>query len=321
MNKPFIVAELSANHLGNLQRAINLVDTVAGCGADAVKLQTWTPDTMVLQRGHLWKGQDLMDLYREAWLPWDFHRPIFDRCKKLGIECFSAPFDKASVDFLETLGCPRYKIASFELVDLDLIAYVARLGKPMVLSTGMATENEIDDAYWETANCPATFLLCTSSYPALAADANIRKMRSIAAINGCDVGISDHTEGIGVAVAATALGASYIEKHLTLSRADGGPDSSFSMEPAEFKQMVTECRRAAAALGEVKFGPIKGDCTSLRRSLHFSRPLPAGCVIMREDMCTARPADGLSPNLINDAIGYKLLFPVAAGDPVKIDIL
>ncbi len=328
MNKPFIVAEMSANHLGSLDRALAIVDAAAAAGADAVKLQTWAPGTMCIDQSFTlntgpWAGRRLADLYEEAWLPWQFHKPIFDRCAERGIECFSAPFDRASVDFLETLGCPRYKIASFELVDLPLIAYAASKGKPIILSTGMASVMEIASARDAAKAAPwITQLKCTSAYPADASDANLA---SISHGNShsidSDFGLSDHTPGIGVAVAAAALGAVMIEKHLTLARADGGPDAGFSMEPAEFAQLVTECRRAAAAIGTVQYGCSHGESTALRRSLWFKRDLPAGHVITEEDTCTARPALGISPVRLSLVLGTALSKAAHAGQPVTEESL
>lgn len=325
MNKPFIIAEMSANHLGSLQRALAIVDAAADSGADAIKLQTWTPDTMCIDDSRtMWQGESVLlrDLYRESWLPWEFHKPIFDRCAERGIECFSAPFDKASVDLLETLGCPRYKIASFELVDLDLIRYAASKGKPMVMSCGMATWNEIMIAVRAAAEAAPniTLLKCTSAYPADASHANLATMVEMGG-NWNVFGLSDHTPGIGVAVAAAALGAVMIEKHLTMSRADGGPDAAFSMEPYEFNQMVTECRRAAAAIGRVQYGPGPTESTALRRSLYFARDIKAGEVITQDHLCTARPATGLAPHEIDLVIGRIVKCDFARGVPVTVPVI
>jgi pseudaminic acid synthase len=263
--KPFIVAEVSANHLGSFDRAVDIVKAAAAAGADAVKLQTFTPEQMVdpekvIEAGP-WAGRKALDLYREAHTPRSWHAPLFDLAKWLRLTAFSAPFHPDDVDFLEKLGCPMYKIASFELTDTDLVAYAARTGKPLILSTGMASESEVFRAAAAAfdGGCPdLTLLKCTSAYPADARDAHLRTMQDLRA-HAPKVGISDHSLGIGVAVAAAALGADVIEKHLTLSRADGGPDAAFSMEPTEFAQMVTECRRAAAAVGEVRYGPTESE--------------------------------------------------------------
>lgn len=258
-----IVAEISANHLGSLERALLLVDAAAKAGADAVKLQTFTPEQMAplnfLIEDGPWAGRHALELYREAHTPRDWHGPIFRLARELGIVVFSSVFHRDDVDFLETLDCPVYKISSFELTDHALIAYAAATGKPLVLSTGMATLAEIAEAMRAAAACTQlTLLKCTSAYPASSADANLLTGPTWQAL-GVTWGLSDHTEGIGVAIAAAVLGASMIEKHLTLARADGGPDASFSMEPAEFAQMVQECRRAKQALGEVRYGPTEAE--------------------------------------------------------------
>jgi pseudaminic acid synthase len=298
---PFIIAEMSCNHLGSLDRAIKIVQAAAWAGADAIKLQTWSPGTMCVDKSYAlpkgpWAGRNLSELYEEAWTPWEWHPIIFEWARKLGMVPFSAAFDRESVDFLEGLGVDRHKVASFELTDLPLIRYMASKGKPMILSTGMATKEEIDsacDAVWDGLT-PATItiLKCTSAYPADVSDANLKTMGGF-----FRWGLSDHTPGIGVAVAATALGATMIEKHLTLSRADGGPDAGFSMEPHEFKQMVTECRRAAAAIGTVKYGPGPNEDTSLRRSLWITQPTKKGDrLVLGVNVATARPALGLPPS-------------------------
>lgn len=263
-----IVAEISANHLGSLDRALRIVGVAAAAGADAVKLQTYTPEQMadpglIIPRGP-WAGRNAVALYREGHTPREWHKPLFERAHSLGLMAFSSVFHPDDVDFLETLGCPMYKISSFELTDLNLIHYAGRTGKPIVISTGMATVEEIYAAVM--ANYGAvdlTLLKCTSAYPASPADANLLTMRAMRQHFCVKVGLSDHTMGMGVAIAAAALGASMIEKHLTLSRADGGPDAAFSMEPSEFAQMVVECRRAAQAVGEVRYGPSAAEAEHL----------------------------------------------------------
>lgn len=267
-----IVAELSANHLGSLARARAIIDAAARAGADAVKLQTFTPEQMadpgaIVEAGP-WAGCNLVDLYTAAHTPREWHPELFAYAREFGIEIFSSVFHPDDVDFLESLGCPRYKIASFELTDLDLIAYAARTGKPLIISTGMATFREIERAVAvvirHSPRAPMlTLLRCTSAYPASPADAHLATILDMASRLRCEVGLSDHTMGIGVAVAAAALGASMIEKHLTLARSDGGPDAAFSMEPHEFAQMVTECRRAAAAVGAVRYGPSAAEAAHL----------------------------------------------------------
>jgi pseudaminic acid synthase len=321
MTKPFIVAEMSASHLGSLSRALAIVDAAAKAGADAIKVQTWSPGTMCIDKGYTldsgpWKGRKLAELYEEAWLPWEWHAPIFARSREWGIEPFSAAFDRESVDFLESLGVNRHKVASFELTDLPLIRHMASKGKPMILSTGMATVNEIREAYTCCSNVPVTLLKCSSAYPADASNANLATMREQLA----HWGLSDHSLGIGVAVAATALGATMVEKHLTLSRADGGPDAGFSMEPEEFAQMVTECRRAAAAIGTVKYGPGPNESTVLRRSLWVAVDTKEGePLVLGQNVVAARPALGMSPG--SDLAGAVAKVSIKAGTPLTPELL
>lgn len=266
-----IVAEISANHLGDYKRAERLVVSASGAGAWGVKFQTFTPEQMAHpQDTTVWQGEEvgLLDLYRQAHTPREWHAPLFNLARSLGLTPFSSVFHQDDVDFLETLDCPIYKISSFELTDLELIRYAARTGKPIVMSTGMASIQEVDDAchtVLEAGCTDCTVLRCVSAYPADASDANLATMADVK--RGWpmwNVGLSDHTQGIGVAVAAAALGATMIEKHLTLRRADGGPDAAFSMEPEEFAQLVTECRRAEQAIGEVRYGPTESEAASLR---------------------------------------------------------
>lgn len=314
LSSPFIVAEMSANHLGSLQRALDIVEAAAYAGADAIKVQTWTPGTMcisdhLIQHGP-WAGMQLRRLYELAHLPWEWHEPIFKVTRAHGLVPFSAAFDCASVDFLETLGVDRHKVASFELTDLPLIRYMASKGKPMILSTGMATLEEIAEAQRACGDLPITSLKCTSAYPADPADANLAILRY------GQWGLSDHTMGIGVACAAAALGATMIEKHLTLRRADGGPDAGFSMEPLEFKELVTECRRAAAAIGTVSYGPGPNESTALRRSLWVKHDMAAGeLVVLGGNVVTARPALGLSPSV--DLAGKRAARALSAGQPLR----
>lgn len=275
MRQPFIVAEISGDHLGSLDRAIKLVQAAAKAGADAVKFQTFTPEQMVdagvMITSGPWAGREALELYRETYTPREWHPELFACARECGIEAFSSVFHPDDVDFLETLNCPRYKIASFELTDLNLIWHAAKTGKPLILSTGMASEHEIWRATTATAASGAascTLLKCTSAYPATAQNANLATIFVMKETwPKCRIGLSDHTQGIGVAVAAAFMGASMIEKHLTLSRADGGLDAAFSMEPDEFAQMVTECRRAVEALGEVRYGPLPAEAeyVKLRR--------------------------------------------------------
>lgn len=266
-SKPFIVAEMSANHLGSFERALKIIDAAKAAGADAIKFQTYTVNGMVEDPNQVltsgpWAGRSLGDLYAEGMTPRAWHQALFEYARSKNIEPFSTPFTPDDVDFLEELGCSRYKIASFELTDRVLIRHAARTRKPLVMSTGMATAKEIQTAVAEavTHDCnDVTLLKCTSAYPADASDANLATMCDMAGRTVWPVGLSDHTLGIGVAIAATALGAAMIEKHLTLARADGGPDAAFSMEPHEFAQMVTECRRAAAAIGDARYGPTESE--------------------------------------------------------------
>jgi pseudaminic acid synthase len=321
--KPFIVAEMSANHLGSLKRALDIVEAAADAGADGLKCQTWTPGRMCVDKTYTldhgpWAGKRLYDLYEEAFLPWEWHHDIFARARKLGMVPFSAAFDWEAVDFLETLGVDRHKISSFELTDLPLIRYMASKGKPMILSTGMATEEEVVDAVVACASGkvvePLTVLKCTSAYPAPLEQANLAAMLRWDGI--FHVGLSDHTLGHEAAVIATALGASMIEKHLTLSRKDGGPDAGFSMEPQEFKDMVQAVRRASAALGEVKYGPQPGEDTTLRRSLWVVKDISEGEPLrFGENVVTARPALGLPPS--TSLTGKRAARALTASTPLK----
>jgi len=297
-----ICAELSCNHLGSFDRAMKIAEEASKAGADLFKVQVWEPGTMCVDKTYTldkgpWAGRRLFELYEEAWTPWVWLPPLFARCRELGMEPFGAAFDNASVDYLESLGVKRHKVASFELTDLPLIRYMASKGKPMLISTGMATDEEIDVAYNLARDTgidyPDTILLkCTSAYPADVRDAELWVMRIWALGNG-RAGISDHSIGVGVAAAAAALGATYIEKHLTLSRADGGPDSGFSMEPGEFAAMVTAARQANLAIQRRSSTP-KGEDRTLRRSLWVVKDTPAGTpLILGENVRTARPALGL----------------------------
>lgn len=314
------VAELSANHLGSLDRALELVDAAAEAGATAFKLQTWERDTMCIDRSYTldsgpWKGRRLFELYREAWTPWDWHPIIFDYVRAKGMIPFSAAFDMASVDFLESLGVDRHKVASFELTDLPLIRYMARTGKPIILSTGMATKEEAVEACMAASINPVTLLACTSAYPATAEDANL------AGWEDCQSwGLSDHTRGIGVACAAAALGASYIEKHLTLKRLDGGPDAGFSAEPREFEAMVEACKQAAQAIGEPSWGPGPHESTALRRSLWAKVDIAKGDKLMRGvNVVSARPALGVPASRTVDL--YRARIAVKAGQPITQEVL
>lgn len=333
---PYLIAEMSANHNGSLERALAIVDAAADAGADAIKLQTYTADTMTLDcdapgfriadPASLWNGRHLHDLYHEAHLPWEWHGPIFARAEKRGIHCLSSPFDASAVAFLEGLGTPAYKIASFELVDLPLIRCVARTGKPMIMSTGMATPAEIDEAV-RTAraagNDQLVLLKCTSTYPATPENTNIATIPHLAAMTGCAVGLSDHTMGCGVSVAATALGAVLIEKHFTLDRVDGGVDSEFSMEPAELAQLRVETLRAWQAVGQVSYGdvPAEEGSRTFRRSLYIARDLEAGEVLDETALRAIRPGFGLAPRHYEALLGQRVARDVKRGTPASWDLI
>lgn len=319
---PFIVAEIGANHLGSLDRALALVGAAADAGCDAVKLQCWSPDSMAIAGS--WKGKSLPDLYRECWTPWDWYGDIFHYATIRSIEVFASAFDCKSVTFLESLGVKRHKVSSFELTDWPLIACVAATGKPLILSTGMATPEEVHEAIYAAGDPGCiTLLHCTSAYPAAAVDANLCALPIMRSRHGCKVGLSDHTPGIGVAVAAVALGAEMIEKHLTLRRSDGGPDSAHSLEPEEFKQLVAECRRAAEALGEVRYGPSDSETESvkLRRSLWITQDMEPGDIFSAENLQSMRPADGIHPRHLPDLYGKPVSKLVKAGTPMRWELV
>lgn len=334
--RPYLIAEMSGNHNQSLERALEIVDAAAAHGADAIKLQTYTADTMTLNvrapgfviddPKSLWAGRQLYELYQEAHTPWEWHRPIMERAASHGVHCFSTPFDDTSVDFLESLGVPAYKIASFENTDLPLIRRVAATGKPVIISTGMATAAEIDEAVRAAreAGCRDLVLLkCTSTYPATAENTHISTIPHMRALFGCEVGLSDHTMGCGVSVAATALGATVIEKHFTLRRADGGVDSTFSMEPHELRQLREETERAAQALGVVQYGPTTAEMKSLvfRRSLYIARDMKAGDVLTRENLRCVRPGLGLPPKHFDTLLGLRIARDVTAGTPMAWSLL
>jgi len=333
---PFIVAEMSGNHNQSLERAMQILEAAAYAGAHAVKLQTYTADTITLDVGEgdffiedkdsLWQGKCLYELYNEAYTPWEWHEAIFKRCRELGLMAFSTPFDETAVDFLETLGVPCYKIASFENTDLLLIRKVAATGKPIIISTGMATVAEIDETVrvaWE-AGCEDLILLkCTSSYPASPEDSNLLTIPHMQKLFNCPVGLSDHTMGIGAAVAAVALGACLIEKHFTLSRADGGVDAAFSMEPEEMRQLVIETERVWQALGKINYGPGEQESNSLkfRRSLYIAKDMAAGEVLTPENLRIVRPGYGLAPKYYDVLIGKKVKRAAKKGTPFSWDLI
>jgi N-acetylneuraminate synthase len=334
--RPYLIAEMSGNHNGSLDRALAIVDAAARSGADAIKLQTYTADTMTLDLrapgfviddpGSPWAGRQLYELYAEAATPWEFHRPIMERARHHGIDCFSTPFDESAVDFLEGLAVPAYKIASFECTDLPLIRRVAATGRPMIVSTGMATLAEIDEAVGaaRAAGCTGLALLkCTSTYPASADNTHIRTIPVMRELFGTQVGLSDHTMGCGVAVASVALGATVIEKHFTLRRADGGVDSAFSLEPAEFAVLRAETERAWQSLGRVSFGATRAEKASLqfRRSLYVVRDVRAGQVLTRAQVRAIRPGYGLPPKHLDRVLGCRAATDLAAGTPLAWNLI
>jgi pseudaminic acid synthase len=318
---PFIIAEMSGNHNQSLDRALEIVEVAASTGVHAMKIQTYTPDTMTLDLdarefhigdpGSPWAGTSLYKLYSQAYTPWEWHEPIFNRARQLGMIAFSTPFDASAVDFLERLDVPCYKIASFENTDLPLIRRVASTAKPMIISTGMATVAELDETVRAAreAGCGDLVLLkCTSTYPAAAINTNIRTIPHLRELFGCEVGLSDHTLGVGVSVASLALGASVIEKHFTLKRADGGVDSTFSMEPAEMAQLVTESERAWQSLGTVAYGATESERKSLqfRRSLYVTQDMKPGDALTADNLRAIRPGLGLPPKFLPQLLGKRV---------------
>lgn len=332
---PFVVAELSGNHNQSLVRALEIVKAAARSGANGLKLQTYTPDTMTLNLNtgdffisdskSLWKGRSLYDLYSEAYTPWEWHKPIFDLCNELGMVGFSTPFDETSVDFLESLNVPCYKIASFENTDIPLIRKVAKTKKPVVISTGMATLAELDESIscLKEHGCDEIIVLkCTSAYPADPREINLATIPHLRDLFDVQVGLSDHTMGCGVAAASVALGATFIEKHFTLRRADGGVDSAFSMEPDEFRILVDEAYKAWQARGTIHYGQTESEIKSLqfRRSLYISKKLKAGDMLTKENVRCVRPGGGLPPKYLDKVLGKKINRDVDAGTPVQWDI-
>jgi len=333
---PCIVAEMSGNHNQSLDRALAIVEAAARAGAHALKIQTYTADTMTIEVRHgefvisdpdsLWAGQALYDLYAQAYTPWEWHRPIFDRCRALGMVGFSTPFDDTAVAFLETLDVPCYKIASFENTDLPLVRRVAATGKPLIVSTGMATPDEVDELVQAArgAGCRDLVLLkCTSTYPASPEHSNLRTIPALRERCDCQVGLSDHTLGIGAAVASVALGATLIEKHFTLRRADGGVDAAFSMEPEELQALVVESERAWQALGQARLGPTDAEERSLihRRSLYVVQDLKAGDTLTAVNVRSIRPGLGLPPKHFDEVLGRRVRVEVKRGTPLVWDLL
>lgn len=334
--RPYLIAEMSGNHNRSLDRALAIVDAAAQAGADAIKLQTYTADTMTLDidapgfvindPGSLWHGRQLHDLYDEAHTPWHWHRAIIDRARLKGMECFSTPFDDTAVDFLEGLGVPAYKIASFECTDLALIRRVAGTGKPILMSVGMASLGEINDAVQaaRSAGCQQLVLLkCTSTYPATPDNSNIATIPHLREAFGCEVGLSDHTMGCGAAVAAVAFGAAVVEKHFTISRADGGVDSEFSLEPQEFTQLRVETERAWQSIGHVRYGVSQAEVASVqfRRSLYIVRDVAAGQQLTTDDVRAIRPGYGLAPKHLETVLGMRARKAITRGTPVSWELL
>ena len=335
-HRPFIIAEMSGNHNQSLERALEILEAAVKTGAQILKLQTYTADTMTLDiqnseffiqdKDSLWKDKSLYELYQEAYTPWEWHKPIMDRAKELGILCFSTPFDETAVDFLEDLNAPAYKIASFENIDLPLVEKVASTGKPMIVSTGMASLSELGELVQtiKGAGCIDFALLkCTSTYPASPENSNILSIPHMRELFQCEVGLSDHTMGIGASVAAVAHGATIIEKHFTLSRADGGVDSAFSMEPEEMNKLVLETSRAWKALGKVTYGPTKVEKKSLifRRSLYIAADMKAGETLNKENLRIVRPGLGLPPKYYKKLLGMKVKKDVKKGKPISWDLI
>ncbi|MBL0385528.1 pseudaminic acid synthase [Tumebacillus sp. ITR2] len=335
-HRPFVIAEMSGNHNQSLERALEIVEAAAKAGAHALKIQTYTPDTMTLDLAEgeffiedpnsLWKGRSLYELYGEAYTPWEWHKPIFDRCRELGMIGISTPFDHTSVDFLESLDVPFYKIASFENTDHALLRKVAATGKPMIISTGMASVADLDKTVrvCREAGCQDLILLkCTSTYPATAENTNILTIPHMRDLFDVQVGLSDHTMGVGVAVASVALGATVVEKHFTLRRADGGVDSAFSLEPEELASLVVETERAWQALGQVSYGATEKEKASMRfrRSLYITADLQAGDILTAENLRAIRPGFGLAPEHYDLFLGKKVNQDVKRGTPLSWDLI
>ncbi|VAW07062.1 N-acetylneuraminate synthase [hydrothermal vent metagenome] len=331
---PYFIAEMSGNHNGAMERAFAIIKAAKEAGADAVKLQTYTAGTMTIDhdgdhfkiKKGLWAGRTLYDLYQEAMTPWQWHGPMFDYAKELDITIFSSPFDRSAVDFLEGLDAPAYKIASFEMIDLPLVKYVAETGKPVIISTGMATFQEIQDVIKvvkDTGNDQVVILHCVSGYPSQPSEANLRTMQDIAGSFDVFAGLSDHTLGIAVPVAATMLGAVVIEKHFTLSREEGGVDSAFSLEPQEFGDMTRSCREAFAILGSVDYGLKQSEVENrkYRRSLYVTQDIRKGACFSRENIRSIRPGFGIEPRFIDEVMGKAATKDITRGTALSWDMI
>jgi len=332
----YIIAELSANHRQSFEHAVKTIEAARDAGADAIKLQTYTPDTITLEsdselfrisEGSLWAGRTLYDLYNEAFMPWEWQPKLKKIANELKLDLFSSPFDESAVDFLERMDVPAYKIASFELVDLPLIRRVAATGKPVILSTGMGALAEIEEAVAAARSAIGfgglALLKCTSAYPALPEDMNLRTIPDLCRRFGVPVGLSDHTTGVAVPVSAVTFGACIVEKHLTLSRADGGPDASFSLEPKEFSEMAQAVRAAQRSLGNVQYGALESEegSRSFRPSLFITEDLMAGTILSPENVKSLRPAFGLAPKHFEAVLGRPVNKDVKRGTPLQWDLL
>jgi pseudaminic acid synthase len=334
-HKPFIIAEMSGNHNQSLERALAIVEAAAAAGAHALKLQTYTADTITFKGTHtindknsLWNGQELHDLYKMAYTPWEWHKPIFDHAKKLGMVAFSSPFDTTAVDFLETLDVPAYKIASFENTDHILIKKVAKTGKPIIMSTGVASVADIEESVeiFKSLGCENLILLkCTSTYPASPENTNLLTIPHMSLLHDCQVGLSDHTMGTGVSIASVAFGARVIEKHFTLSRAEGGVDSAFSLEPHELKILVEETERAFLALGKVDYSLSEKEQKSLlyKRSLYVVKDIKKGERFTPDNIKSIRPSEGLHTRYYEILVGEtkKATIDISAGTPLNWNMI
>jgi N-acetylneuraminate synthase len=333
-NPPYVIAEISANHNGQLKNALKLIDMASRCGANAVKLQSYTPDTITLDcdhedfiiRGGLWDGRRLYDLYKEAFLPWEWHKPLFEHASEVGISIFSSVFDNSAVDFLEDLNTPAYKIASFEAIDIPLIKYAASTGKPMIISTGLADQEEISeaiDAARSAGCCNLAILHCVSGYPAPISDYNLRTIVDMKERFGIVTGLSDHTISNTTALAGVALGASIVEKHITLDQQGGGPDDSFSLESDDLERLCCEAKTAWQALGSVDYGLKSSEIGNVkfRRSLYFVKALKAGMKITQGDIRSVRPGYGAAPKHYDSIIGKVVKHSVGENTPVELSNL
>jgi pseudaminic acid synthase len=333
MTYPFIIAEMSGNHNQSLERALKIIDAAAAAGASAIKIQTYTADTLTIkgvfkitEKSSLWYGKDLHDLYDEAHTPWDWHKAIFEHAHKRGIICFSSPFDETAVDLLESLNNPIYKIASFEINHIPLLKYIAKTGKPVIMSTGASSLSEIAEAVdvLKREGCQnLTLLKCTSTYPASAENSNLNTIPHLKELFNCEVGLSDHTMGIGVSVAAIAKGANVIEKHFCLDRSEGGVDSAFSLEPSEFKQLVIEANNAYLALGKINYGIINDEkkVDAGKRSIYISDEINEGDIITTKNIKVIRPGFGLHPRYYTHVLGKKANKNLKIGQPLSFNDL